>query len=144
MLTSKKWLRLIVVLCATMSLVSAIQAQPIELPWYTVDAGGQTFSTGGSFELGGTIGQPDARNAPVMAGGAFELTGGFWPVAQACFCLGDLNHDGNKDGRDIQKFVGCIIAGGDCSCADVDQVNGVTLNDVTTFVGALLAGNSCP
>ena len=47
----------------------------IDLSWNTIDGGGQTFSTGGAFGLGGTIGQPDAG---AMSGGSFGLTGGFW------------------------------------------------------------------
>ncbi len=31
-------------------------AQQFELAWYTIDGGGGTFSSGGSFELGGTVG----------------------------------------------------------------------------------------
>ena len=46
-----------------------------DLSWYTIDGGGGTFSTGGGFSLGGTIGQPDAG---VMAGGDYTLAGGFW------------------------------------------------------------------
>ena len=112
--------------------------------WNTIDGGGQMFSSAGVFELGGTIGQPDAQVAPVMTGGAFELTGGFWPISNVCYCLGDMNHDGKKDGRDVQKLVNCLLAGGDCSCADVNGVNGVAVDDVTPFVSDLLAGGSCP
>jgi hypothetical protein len=115
-----------------------------EISWHTVDGGGAMFSTGGTFSLGGTIGQPDAQAPPVMAGGTFELTGGFWPVANVCYCLGDLNGDGGRNGADVQKFVGCILAAGDCSCADVDGANGVTLADVTVFVNDLLSGDACP
>jgi len=46
-----------------------------DLSWYTIDGGGATFSTGGSYSLGGTIGQPDAG---MMSGGSFTLVGGFW------------------------------------------------------------------
>lgn len=46
----------------------------------TFDSGGATFSTGGSYRLGGTIGQPDAG---VLTGGAFTLRGGFWFGGQA-------------------------------------------------------------
>ena len=31
-----------------------------DLTWNTVDGGGYTFSTGGGYSLGGTVGQPDA------------------------------------------------------------------------------------
>ena len=58
--------------------VSSSQAQSgggYDLTWSTIDGGGVTFSTGGSYSLGGTIGQPDAG---LMSGGAYTLAGGFW------------------------------------------------------------------
>lgn len=44
--------------------------------WYTVDGGGATFLTGGSYSLGSTAGQPDAA---ASSGGSYSLNGGFWP-----------------------------------------------------------------
>jgi len=46
-----------------------------DLSWHTVDGGGGMWSTGGTYELGGTIGQPDAG---ALAGGDYTLAGGFW------------------------------------------------------------------
>ncbi len=46
-----------------------------DLSWYTLDGGGATFSTGGSYSLGGSIGQPDAGS---LSGGSYQLNGGFW------------------------------------------------------------------
>jgi hypothetical protein len=115
-----------------------------EINWATVDGGGAMSSSGGAFDLSGAIGQPDAQTPPVMNGGSFQLTGGFWAISQVCFCLGDLNGDGQKDGRDIQRFVGCVLAGGNCSCADVDGAGGVTLADVNAFAADLLSGATCP
>jgi hypothetical protein len=48
---------------------------PYELTWSTVDGGGETFSIGGDYSLGGTAGQPDAG---VLEGGDYTLAGGFW------------------------------------------------------------------
>lgn len=45
------------------------------LSWYTVDGGGATFLTGGSYSLGSTAGQPDAA---ASSGGSYSLNGGFW------------------------------------------------------------------
>lgn len=61
-------------------LLSPVHAQiggAYELTWSTFDGGGATppGSAGGSYELSGTIGQPDAGNA---SGGAYSLGGGFW------------------------------------------------------------------
>ena len=51
-----------VTLAASLALLLAVGAfaQNFEIPWSTVDAGGTISCTGGSFELSGTIGQPDA------------------------------------------------------------------------------------
>jgi len=49
-----------------------------DLSWYTIDGGGATFSIGGSYSLGGTIGQPDAGSS---GGGGYSLNGGLWPGA---------------------------------------------------------------
>jgi hypothetical protein len=57
-----------------------------ELSWHTSDGGGGT-STGGSYILRGTIGQPEAG---VMSGGSYELLGGFWPGEPLCFV--DFRH----------------------------------------------------
>lgn len=136
-----------IALCLILIAVSVASGQiggGFDLTWSTIDGGGRMSSTGGAFDLSGTIGQSDAQTAPVMNGGAFELTGGFWPAATVCYCLADMNGDGKKDGRDVQQFVKCLVSGGNCSCADVDQANGVGVNDVPVFVADLLAGPTCP
>ncbi|HFD40463.1 MAG TPA: hypothetical protein ENJ31_11530 [Anaerolineae bacterium] len=46
-----------------------------DLSWSTIDGGGYTFSSGGDYSLGGTIGQPDAG---LLTGGDYTLGGGFW------------------------------------------------------------------
>ena len=48
-------------------------ADDFEINRSTIDGGGDMWSTGGDFELGGTVGQPDA-NAAAMTGGDFELS----------------------------------------------------------------------
>lgn len=47
-----------------------------DLTWNTIDGGGYTWSEGGSYTLGGTVGQPDAGVA--LNGGDYILVGGFW------------------------------------------------------------------
>jgi len=124
-----------------LALAPSAIAQDFAIDWYTVDGGGG-FSAGGDFELEGTAGQPDAG---ILTGGNFELSGGFWAGAvPQCACLGDMNADGDRNGADISAFVGCVIQGGSCVCADVNGMNGVTLADVTVFVADLLAGTGCP
>ena len=50
-------------------------AQNYSIDWYKVSGGGGT-STGGTYQVSGTIGQPEA--SATMSGGNYSLTGGFW------------------------------------------------------------------
>lgn len=127
---------------AAISIGGVALAQNFDLSWYTIDGGGATFSTGGNFELGGTIGQPDAGPSTPMVGGSFELTGGFWPVAvERCALPGDLNLDGLRDGVDLQGFVNCILGvnGSNCSCADLDGNGTVDAADAAAMASLLLS-----
>lgn len=98
-----------------------------EITRSTIDGGGAMNATGGSFELSGTIGQPDAG---VLTGGSFELTGGFW------FALddGDCNDDGVVGLSDHDRFVSCLngpagALGAGCACYDIDGSGTVDLAD---------------
>jgi hypothetical protein len=69
---------LFLILTALLLLANIASAQTgdgYDLTWSTVDGGGYTFSTGGGYALGGTIGQPDAGT---LGGGSYTLEGGFW------------------------------------------------------------------
>jgi len=134
-------LRFLVIVVGGILGSAIVQAQVYDLSWNTVDGGGGT-SIGGNYSISGTFGQPDAGE--VLSSGAFELTGGFWPIANTCFCPGDLNGDGRRDGRDVQGFVWCVTTGGACTCADIDHVGGLTAGDVAAFVNTLLAATACP
>jgi hypothetical protein len=74
---SKKLVTLILAGILALILAGVVLAAPLafDLSWWTVDGGGGTFSTGGDYTLGGTIGQPDAG---VMQGGDYTLWGGLW------------------------------------------------------------------
>jgi hypothetical protein len=52
-------------------------AQSYSIDWYKIAGGGGT-STGGTYSISGTVGQPDASSA--MTGGNYSLTGGFWSL----------------------------------------------------------------
>jgi len=52
-------------------------AQSYSIDWYKVAGGGGT-STGGTYQVSGTIGQHDA-GGPII-GGSYSLTGGFWAL----------------------------------------------------------------
>ena len=52
-------------------------AQSYSIDWYKIAGGGGT-STGATYQVAGTIGQPDASGP--MTGGSYSLTGGFWSL----------------------------------------------------------------
>jgi len=64
-----------VLLVFSIGTASAQTGGGYDLTWNSIDGGGATFSTGGGYSLGGTIGQADAGAA---SGGAYSLSGGFW------------------------------------------------------------------
>ncbi len=94
---------LVVVILAVLALAASAASAQLSLPWYTIDGGGGT-STGGTFTLSGTIGQPDAGGP--MTGGTFSLTGGFWAgSAAAPSCPLDYNLDGSLNPDDLGDFI---------------------------------------
>jgi len=133
--------QMIVILALTLALSVGVSVQPqdFDIHWRTIDAGGLMFSSGGDYELSGTVGQPDAG---AMTGGEFELTGGFWFELPQ----GDCNSTGSVDLLDYDDFESCL-AGPDagvavgCECFDVNRSDTVDLLDFavvqTTFTGSL-------
>ncbi len=106
---------------------ACVIAGEFEINWHTIDFGGVMRSTGGDFELSGTIGQPDAG---ALVGGNFELSGGFWFELAPTDC----NDDGIVDLLDHDSFTGCLTGpeGGvpnGCECFDVDRNGAVDLRD---------------
>jgi hypothetical protein len=105
--------------------------------------------TGGGFELSSGVGQPEAGVS--MAGGDYELTGGFWVVATVAPELhpGDMNCDGAINFDDIDPFVLALTGQAayeaqypDCNWLNAD-CNGdglVDFDDIDGFV-AVLAGD---
>ena len=71
---------LLILLLAT-TLTAAQSGGGYDLNWSTIDGGGHTWSDGGSYTLGGSMGQPDA-GVP-HTGGEYSLQDGFWhPVCR--------------------------------------------------------------
>jgi hypothetical protein len=62
---------------ATLLLTLTSRAQNYSIDWYKVSGGGGA-STGGTYQVTGTIGQPDASGA--LGGGSYSVTGGFWSL----------------------------------------------------------------
>lgn len=129
---------------ATLACVASAAAQNYEITWYTIDGGGGT-SSGGGYEVSGTIGQPDAGFA---SGGGFELDGGFWAASlegPPPPCLGDLTMDGAVGSSDLN----ILLSNWDCpdptdNCQGADLVGGdgdVNSSDLNVL---LTAWGPCP
>lgn len=87
--------------CATAAAFAPLGGGDFDLSWHTIDGGGGT-SSGGGFELAGTIGQHDAGQA--MTGGAFTIMGGFWAGAGSAPgipCPWDLDGSGSVGTSDL-------------------------------------------
>jgi len=71
-------------------------AQNYSIDWYKVAGGGGT-STGATYQVTGTIGQPEAGGA--MSGGNYSVTGGFWSLISVAQTAGaptlTVTHSGN-------------------------------------------------
>jgi hypothetical protein len=72
-------------------------AQSYSIDWYKIAGGGGT-STGGTYQVSGTIGQHDAGGP--MTGGSYSLTGGFWSLISVVQTAGlpnlTITHSGNS------------------------------------------------
>jgi hypothetical protein len=71
--------RCLLFLAALAVIAPSVRAQSYSIDWFTIDGGGGT-STGGVYQVSGTIGQPDAGK---MSGGSYTLDGGFWGIIAA-------------------------------------------------------------
>ena len=93
---------------------------PYDLSWHTIDGGGGV-SSGGTYIVRGTIGQPDAAYS---AGGDYELPGGFWPGEPMCFV--DFEH--------FARFAEYWLESGSGLPADLYEDDTVDWLDVDAFV----------
>ncbi len=71
---------LVALIVQTQTNAAAPLMNSYELAWSTMDGGGVMFGAGGSYSLGGTIGQPDAG---ATSASGYKLFGGFWGDAAA-------------------------------------------------------------
>ena len=101
--------------------LSTALAQQYSIGWYKIAGGGGT-STGATYQVSGTIGQPDASGA--LSGGNFSLTGGFWSLMSVVPTAGLPNltiaHSGNSvivlwpntGGYTLQQSATLVATGG--------------------------------
>lgn len=136
----------------TLLFAATALADEFSLDWYSIDGGGNMWTTGGSYELSGTIGQHDAG---VMTGGDYELTGGFWFAAPAgpTICRGDTNCDGVISYGDINPFVVALNSlstwqaqNPGCPWQNVDTNDDgvISYGDINPFVVLLNTHPPCP
>lgn len=84
---------------------------------------------------------PDGRTVVgigINPNGAVES----WAITIPCWHYGDFNIDFHTDGRDIQRFVDCLIDSSPdapCACADMDHDGVVAPADLSPFVARLLS-----
>ncbi len=102
------------------AILSATAFGQYEIRQSTIDGGGRT-SSGGSYTLRGTIGQPDAGDS---AGGQYELLGGFWESDS--FCVVDFEH--------FARFAQHWLETGPGLPADLHEDNIVDKLDLSEFV----------
>jgi hypothetical protein len=145
-INTRRSVRIILALLMTAGFAQTVLAQPaFSVNWFTIDGGGQMFSTSREFELGGTIGQPDAMQ--LATGGGFELVGGFWAVAllsETTPCTGDLNGDGIVDISDLAMLLANFgtLAGATFEDGDSDGDGDVDIGDLAELLSNF--GVSCP
>jgi hypothetical protein len=136
---------------ALLILATAVSAQlagpAYDLSWNTVDGGGGT-STGGTFTLSGTIGQPDASGP--LTGGTFSLSGGFWPGAIPLNnCPSDINGDLQVNVNDLLAVIttwgGCPLPCPPRCAADISPPNvGNCQVDVNDLLLVITTWGACP
>lgn len=87
MKTATKKYRASIIAAALLIAMPAWGGAPWTIDWWTIDGGGEIFTTGGPWGLSGTVGQWDGTVDAAASGGSWELTGGFWSVS-----AGDSDH----------------------------------------------------
>jgi len=122
---------------------NGLLGQDYAIEWHTIDSGGagpSDASTGGSYTLSGTIGQPDARNHPEpMTGGSYRLTGGFWVIPECPGIPCDFDGDCDVDQADFEFFEACASGPGidqnepTCAEARLDGDTDVDEDDFAVF-----------
>jgi hypothetical protein len=128
-------------------------AQQYSIDWYKVAGGGGT-STGGTYAVSGTIGQPDAGGP--MTGGNYSLTGGFWSLISVAQTPGAptlyISHSGNTvtvywqavSGWNLHQNHDLTVPLGWSASSGVTTANGTNYLNITPPTGNLFFRLSNP
>lgn len=128
--------------CLVLATTNDPSAQDFDIDWYSVDGGGTMFASGECYELEGTIGQPDAG---FLAGGAFELDGGFWaiPAGSGVACVkSDTCNDTNACTFDECVAGTCVSIA--IPYGDVNGSGVVDLDDILCVIAGFGNFDDCP
>ena len=110
-------------------LTASASAVDFDISWYTLNGGGG-YSSNATFELAGTIGQPDAA---AMNGAGFAIQGGFWAGVPAP-CAGDATGDGKVDLSDLALLLSQFGEVGGTFGGDLDNDGDVDLSDLALLL----------
>ena len=145
-----RWAMLAALLLAPMLLF----AQQYSIDWYKVAGGGGT-STSATYQVTGTLGQPDASGA--LTGGGYSLTGGYWSLISAVPTPGTPNLTITRSGTSViiswpatgsytlqQNGNLSVQSGWATSGYSVSTANGTNSITITSPVGALFFRLSNP
>jgi hypothetical protein len=131
---------------------AAMSPAAFNLNWYSINGGGTTNSSSGSYQMGLSVGQSAAGFA---AGGPYELGIGFWYGAAAgggacpVAITGDVNSTTTITSADIIYLVNYVFKGGatplPCAAAGDVNCNGtITSADVIYLVNFVFKGGAAP
>ena len=132
---------------------TAVHAQQYSIDWYKIAGGGGT-STGATYTVSGTIGQPDASGAmnggPVTGNNYYSLTGGFWSLISVVQTAGlptlTVTHSGNTvtvswpatGSYTLQQNGNLATSGGWATSGySISTANGTNSITLTSATGAL-------
>ncbi|MGO8839216.1 MAG: hypothetical protein ACLQAH_09025 [Limisphaerales bacterium] len=137
----KKLILLFALLVPTISF-----AQSYSIGWYKVSGGGGT-SSGGTYQISGTIGQHDSGGP--MTGGNYSLTGGFWALISVIQTPGAptlyISHSGNTvtvswltvSGWNLQQNNNLAAPAGWTDSSGVTTEYGISFLNITSPTGSL-------
>ena len=127
----------LLMLISTAVLAKTYSGPVYDLSWHSIDGGGG-LSTGGGYELTGTIGQPDAGE---MTGGGYFLHGGFIALPPAEACPADTDGDGMVN---VPDLLAMLNAWGLCATPCPSDINGDGFVNVPDLLLLLNAWGACP
>ena len=122
-----------------------------DLNWYSINGGGASSASGGSYTLGLSVGQSVAGAA---SGGSYDLGIGFWygaAVGGGCLVIqtGDVNSSGTLTSADIIYLVNFVFKSGadplPCEAAgDVNCSGTITSADIIYLVNYVFKSGAAP